>query len=161
VLCSNECADENISRTARRRAVSSEATTAEVDVDGSGVPIEVLAYALDGLGLMWIQSSTRGSSRTGRDISELKTSALLFLPFRGTLLLQRLRRLLLRFLLPVHTLAHSSLLSDGKHFLMDARPSGVGVAARFVSMKLSVLAVHAAHKLPQRDTPILEEFVVQ
>src|SRR5438105_1508722 len=54
--------------------------------------------------------------------SDLKSPALFLLPLRGALLLQRLGRLLLRFLLPVHTLAHGSPPRDGERG--DLKPTG-------------------------------------
>src|SRR6266513_3717731 len=54
--------------------------------------------------------------------SDLKSAALFLLPLRGALLLQRLGRLLLRFLLPVHTLAHGSPPRDGERG--DLKPTG-------------------------------------
>src|SRR5437763_12773870 len=61
------------------------------------------------------------------DISDLKSPALFLLPLRGALLLQRLGWLFLRFLLPVHTLAHGSPPHDGERG--DLKNSGVNLGA--------------------------------
>ena len=61
-----------------------------------------------------------GRGPTAADTSDLKPSALFLLPLRSALFLRRLCRLLLRFLLPVHTLAHGSPPHDGEQFLVRA-----------------------------------------
>ena len=55
-----------------------------------------------------------GRGPTAADTSDLKPSALFLFPLRSALFLRRLCRFLLRFLLPVHTLAHGSPPHDGE-----------------------------------------------
>jgi len=61
-----------------------------------------------------MRTDPRVESPALADISDLKSPALFLLPLRGALLLQRLGWLFLRFLLPVHTLAHGSPPHDGE-----------------------------------------------
>src|SRR5260370_38793393 len=61
-----------------------------------------------------------GRGPTAADTSDLKPSALFLLPLRSALFLRRLCRFLLRFLLPVHTLAHGSPPHDREQFLVRA-----------------------------------------
>src|SRR5438874_12634057 len=69
-----------------------------------------------------MRTDPRVESPALADISDLKSPALFLLPLRGALLLQRLGRLFLRFLLPVHTLAHGSPPHDAERD--DLKPTG-------------------------------------
>src|SRR5437764_15450763 len=69
-----------------------------------------------------MRTDPRVESPALADISDLKSPALFLLPLRGALLLQRLGRLFLRFLLPVHTLAHGSPPHDAE--CDDLKPTG-------------------------------------
>src|SRR5437764_14439477 len=74
-----------------------------------------------------MRTDPRVESPALADISDLKSPALFLLPLRGALLLQRLGWLFLRFLLPVHTLAHGSPPHDGERG--DLKNSGVNLGA--------------------------------
>ena len=71
-----------------------------------------------------------GRGPTAADTSDLKPSALFLFPLRSALFLRRLCRFLLRFLLPVHTLAHSSSPHGGERLFVranDTPVSGPGI----------------------------------
>src|SRR2546429_7018396 len=74
-----------------------------------------------------MRTDPRVESPALADISDLQSPALFLLPLRGALLLQRLGWLFLRFLLPVHTLAHGSPPHDGERG--DLKNSGFNLGA--------------------------------